>query len=172
MVECVWNLMAHGDAGEGKWRGNWRMDWVASTLTLPRNMVYSALLTLMRTPQMPAFDWTDGLADLNGLVPFGERRNLFSAITFQKHYNNGCTHAPKCYVVRTLLSCLYSESQQYSGTKGNEHYLGMKTDVPFPLPSSRHAFVFHLLLIDEKNGLYRQYSSKLRCEYKFLLPRV
>jgi len=24
--------MAHGDAGEGKWRGNWRMEWAASTL--------------------------------------------------------------------------------------------------------------------------------------------
>jgi len=31
-VQCVWNLMAHGDAREGKWRGNWRMEWVASTL--------------------------------------------------------------------------------------------------------------------------------------------
>jgi len=27
--------MAHGDAREGKRRGNWRMEWVASTLTLP-----------------------------------------------------------------------------------------------------------------------------------------
>ena len=27
-----WNVMAHGDAREGKWRGNWRMEWVASTL--------------------------------------------------------------------------------------------------------------------------------------------
>jgi len=27
-----WNVMAHGDAREGKWRGNWRMQWVASTL--------------------------------------------------------------------------------------------------------------------------------------------
>jgi len=34
VVECVWNLMAHGDARRGKWRGNWRMEWVASTLTL------------------------------------------------------------------------------------------------------------------------------------------
>jgi hypothetical protein len=25
-------VMAHGDAREGKWRGNWRMQWVASTL--------------------------------------------------------------------------------------------------------------------------------------------
>jgi len=24
--------MAHGDVREGKWRGNWRMQWVASTL--------------------------------------------------------------------------------------------------------------------------------------------
>ena len=24
--------MVHGDAQEGKWRGNWRMEWVASTL--------------------------------------------------------------------------------------------------------------------------------------------
>jgi hypothetical protein len=24
--------MAHGDTREGKWRGNWRMEWVASTL--------------------------------------------------------------------------------------------------------------------------------------------
>ena len=31
-VERVWNLMAHGDTREGKWRGNWRMEWVASTL--------------------------------------------------------------------------------------------------------------------------------------------
>ena len=26
------NVMAHGDAREGKWRGNWRMQWVGSTL--------------------------------------------------------------------------------------------------------------------------------------------
>ena len=31
-VESSWNLMAHGDAREGKWRRNWRMKWVASTL--------------------------------------------------------------------------------------------------------------------------------------------
>ena len=31
-VEPCWNVVAHGDAREGKWRGNWRMEWVASTL--------------------------------------------------------------------------------------------------------------------------------------------
>ena len=32
VVESSWNVMAHGDAWEGKGRGNWRMEWVASTL--------------------------------------------------------------------------------------------------------------------------------------------
>ena len=50
--------------------------------TLPRNMVYPALLLLLpliRTSQLPAFDWTESPADLNGLVLFAERRNLVSA---------------------------------------------------------------------------------------------
>jgi hypothetical protein len=37
---------------------------------------YPALLPLMRTPRLPAVDWTDAPADLNGLVRFSERRNL------------------------------------------------------------------------------------------------
>ena len=78
-VYCVRNVMAHCDAREGKWRGNWRMEWVASTLTRPRNVVYPTLLKLMRTPRLPAVDWTDSPADLNGLVRLGERRNLVSA---------------------------------------------------------------------------------------------
>jgi hypothetical protein len=78
-LKCVWNLTAHGDAREGKWRGNWRMEWVASTIILHRNVVYPALLTLMRTPWLPTVNWTDTPADLNGLVRFGERRNLVFA---------------------------------------------------------------------------------------------
>jgi hypothetical protein len=31
-VESSWNVMTLGDAREGKWRGNWRMEWVSSTL--------------------------------------------------------------------------------------------------------------------------------------------
>jgi len=47
--------------------------------TLPRNMVYPALLPLMRIPRLPVVDWTDAPADLNGLVRFTGRRNLVSA---------------------------------------------------------------------------------------------
>ena len=32
VVESSWNVTAHGDARVGKWRGNWWMEWVASTL--------------------------------------------------------------------------------------------------------------------------------------------
>jgi hypothetical protein len=42
-VDCVWNLMAHGDAQEKKWRGNWRMEWVASTLILPSERGVSSI---------------------------------------------------------------------------------------------------------------------------------
>jgi len=72
--------MARGDAPEGKWWRNWRMEWVASNFTLPRNMVYPALLPLMRTLRLPVVDWTDASAELNGLVRFAERRNVVSAL--------------------------------------------------------------------------------------------
>ena len=31
-LDSSWNVMEQGDARVGKWRGNWRMEWVASTL--------------------------------------------------------------------------------------------------------------------------------------------
>ena len=55
------------------------MEWVASTLTPPPNVVYPTLLKLMRTLRLPAVDWTDAPTDLNRFVRFGERRNLVSA---------------------------------------------------------------------------------------------
>ena len=87
VVEWVWNLMAHGDARKGKWRGNWRMEWVASILTLPRNVVYPALLTLMRTIRLPAVDWTE----FKWTRPFRRKTKCdfcTCAIRFQTHYTN------------------------------------------------------------------------------------
>ena len=81
-VELDWNLMAHGDAREGKWRGNWRIEWVASTLHTTSEHGVSSITTadahtsaassrLKRPPSPPA--------DLSGLVCFAERPNLVSA---------------------------------------------------------------------------------------------
>ena len=86
VVYCSQNVVAHSDAREGKWRGNWWMEGVTSTLTPPRQVVYPALLTLMRTPRLPAVDWTDSPADLNGLVRLGGRQNLVSA-RVSSHFN-------------------------------------------------------------------------------------
>ena len=79
ILEWKRTLMAHGDAREEKWRGKRRMEWVVSSLALYRNTFYPALLPLMRTPWLPAADWTDIPADINGLVRFAGRPNLVSA---------------------------------------------------------------------------------------------
>jgi hypothetical protein len=71
-----WHTVTHGRGTEGEtseWSG-----W-PYYFTLPRNMVYPALLPLMRTPRLPVVDWTDAPADFNGLVRFAERRILVSA---------------------------------------------------------------------------------------------
>ena len=77
-----WHTVTHrmGSEGEtGEWSG------LPVLFTLPRNMVYPALLQLMRTPRLPVVDWTD--AQFKWTRPF--RRKTESgfcacAITFQK----------------------------------------------------------------------------------------
>jgi len=44
-LDSSWKVMAHGDALEGKWRGNWRMEWVASTLHTPSEHGVSSITT-------------------------------------------------------------------------------------------------------------------------------
>jgi len=80
-LDSSWNVMAHGDAREGKWRGNWWMEWVASTLHTTSEHGVSSITTADATPRLrlPLVEWTDVSADLNGLVRFAERRNLVSA---------------------------------------------------------------------------------------------
>jgi hypothetical protein len=83
--------MAHGDAREGKWRGNWRIEWVASTLHTTSEHGVSSITTAdahtsaasSRLNWRPCrFKWTR---------PF--RRNTKSGfcacvITFQTHANS------------------------------------------------------------------------------------
>jgi len=73
---------------------------VGSLFTLPRNMVYPALLPLVRTPRLPVVDWTDALCRFKWTRPF--RRKTKSgfcacAITFQTHSveDTWFRHSPK-----------------------------------------------------------------------------
>ena len=45
LVESSWNVMGQGDAREGKWKGNWRMEWVASTLHTTSERGVSSITT-------------------------------------------------------------------------------------------------------------------------------
>jgi len=78
-----WHAVTHGRGSEGE-TGECSGQPVPFTLT--QNMVYPALLPLMRTPRLPVVDWTDAPADLNRLVRLAERRNLVSA-RVPSHFN-------------------------------------------------------------------------------------
>jgi len=45
-LESSWNVMAYGDATEGKWRGNSRMEWVGSTLHTTSEHGVSSITTI------------------------------------------------------------------------------------------------------------------------------
>ena len=45
MIDSSWNVMAHDDARERNWRGNWRIEWVASTLHTTSEHSVSSITT-------------------------------------------------------------------------------------------------------------------------------
>jgi len=86
-VESRWNVMAHGDVREGKWKGNWRMQWVASTLRTTSEHGVSSITTsdAHKLAASSRLNWRPP-ADLNGLVRFERKTKSGScacAITFQ-----------------------------------------------------------------------------------------
>ena len=90
-VDSSWNVMAHGDARERKWRGNWRMEWGSQyTSHYPGTWCILHYYSWWRTPRLPAVDCTDvPPADLNGLVRFARKTKsgfCACAIIFQTVY--------------------------------------------------------------------------------------
>jgi len=79
--------MVHGAAREGKWKGNWRMQCVASTLhTTSEHGVSSITTADAHTLAASSRLNLRPPADLNGLVRFAERWNLLSA-RVPSHFN-------------------------------------------------------------------------------------
>jgi len=79
-VESSWNVMANGDAREGKWRGNWQTEWVASTLHTTSEHVVSSITTAdaHTSAASSRLNWSPP-ADLNVLVLFAQKRYVVSA---------------------------------------------------------------------------------------------
>jgi len=100
-VESSWNVMAHGDARERKWRGNWRMEWVASPLhTISEHGESSITTTDSHTSAASSrqnwrprrFRWTR---------PFRQKTKsgfCAYAITFQTRSTNGGGLSPRTMV--------------------------------------------------------------------------
>ena len=80
VVGSIWNVMAHDDTREEKWRGNWRMQWVASTLHTSSEHGLSSITSAdaHTSAASSRLNWRPR-ADLNGLVRFAKRQNLVSA---------------------------------------------------------------------------------------------
>ena len=79
-VEAVWNVMVRSDALEGKWRGNRRLERVATTLALCLGTwsIHGLPADPHSSTASSRQNWLPP-ADLNGLVNFSERPNLVSA---------------------------------------------------------------------------------------------
>jgi len=85
-VESSWNVMAHGDAREGKWRGNWRTEWVASTLRTTSVYGVSSITTADANISAASnqLNWRHRRFKLTGPFRLKKKSGLCAcAITFQ-----------------------------------------------------------------------------------------
>jgi hypothetical protein len=101
--------MAQGDAREGKWRWNCRMEWVASTLhtTSERGVFSITTADAYTSAASSRLNWRPR-ADLNGLVPF--RRKTKSgfyacAIIFQLASTPVFRCTERCYTELQQIIC-------------------------------------------------------------------
>ena len=94
-LKASWNVMAHGDAREGKWRGIWRMEWVASTLHTTWEHGVSSFITAdaHTSAASSPLNWRPP-ADLNGLANGVGRQypSHYLGTWCIQHYYRWCAH--------------------------------------------------------------------------------
>jgi hypothetical protein len=87
--------MAHGDAGRGSEVDTGEWSGQPAPFTLPRNMVYPALLPLMRTPRLPVVDWTDVHCRFKWTRPFRlKTKSVFCACAITFYLAFPCSETP------------------------------------------------------------------------------
>ena len=103
-------------------------------------MLYPSLLPLMRTPRLPAVDWIDSPADLNGLVPFRRKTNsgfCACAIRFQ----TSCTNSTLASDNKYLSHHLFSKDSLHIYAQRVHQVARLKTEkLPWILESNPHTF--------------------------------
>jgi len=140
--------MAHGDAREGKWRRNWRMEWLASTLyTTSEHGVSSITTADAHTSTANSwlnwrpcwFKWTRSFRRKrkSGFCPCAiifklvstthSAPNFFSL--FQKHYRFGDRHitwsASRDFVNKLRIHPYFSARSLPCFTRGNVFVIGI-----------------------------------------------
>ena len=90
-VDSNSNVMAHGDAREGKWKGNWRMQCVASTLhTTSEHGVSSITTADVHTSAVSSrLNWRPP-ADLNAVC--SQYPSHYLGTWCIQHYYRWCAH--------------------------------------------------------------------------------
>ena len=90
-LDSSWNVMAHGDEREGKWRGNWRMQWVASTLHTTSEHGVSSITTADAHTSVASsrLNWRPP-ADLNAVG--SQYSSHYLGTWCIQHYYRWCAH--------------------------------------------------------------------------------
>jgi len=101
LVDSSWNVLAHCEAREGKGRGNWRTEWVASTLHTTSEHDVSTITTAdaHTSAASSRLNWRPQ-ADLNGLANAvgSQYPSHYLGTWCIQHYYRWCAH----------LGCQYS----------------------------------------------------------------
>ena len=110
-LQSSWNVMAHGDALEEKWRGNWGMEWVSSTLHTTSEHGVSSITTITTADvhtsaassrlnwRLRPFKWT---------FPFTRKTKsgfCACAITFQTQSTSRPIVVHVSYLLISVFSC-------------------------------------------------------------------
>ena len=106
-LESSRNVMAHGDAREGKWRGNWRMQWVASTLHTTSEHGVSSITTADAHTSAASSRLNWRLRRFKWTRPFRRKKKsgfCACAITFQLAFTTEVRTASEYGVLRCLLN--------------------------------------------------------------------
>ena len=124
VLDSSWNVMARGNAREGKWRGNWQMEWVASTLHTTSEHGASSITTAdahtsaasSRMNWHPRwFKWTRpfGRKTISGFCACAITFQLASTISVCTHYVNYVI-TPRTVATKLLTFQVNLWGKQYS----------------------------------------------------------
>jgi hypothetical protein len=107
VVQSSWNVMAHSDTQEEKWRGNWRMEHGVSSITI--SDAHTSAASSRLNWRLRQFKWTRPLRRTMKSGFLHVCHHISNAVYLVLCYcSNGCTNVPQCYMYIACLVCLHT----------------------------------------------------------------